>query len=353
LDGFIVIDKPKGPTSHQIDFWLREIVSEKKVGHIGTLDPGASGVLVMALGAAVKLIDIAHEFPKEYIAVMKLHGDFDVEKLSQTIHDFTSEIWQIPPMRSAVARNLRKRKIHEMEIMEISERDVLLRIKCESGTYIRTLCTDIGYMVCFGGQMAELRRTLTGPFTESNACTLQDVSDAFKLRKEGNEELWSRVFLPMDFLFRDTPKIVVKNSAIDNLSHGSDLFPGGIKAFIGNPRRNERVVLISDSNKLIATGTMLVSYDEIADVKVVDVDRVLVEPTGRRNDEHKPEVVGDRKGREKRVLSTGKGKVQGNFRSNKVGQHPGNSFHKGRGNTRPQRPPNRVRRIQGKKGIHT
>lgn len=277
LDGFIIIDKPKGPTSHQVDYWVRQILKMDKVGHIGTLDPAATGVLVMALGRATKLIDIAHEQPKEYVAVMRLYGDVPVEKIEEVFREYETEVYQIPPMRSAVARTLRKRRIHSLKIMEISGRLVLFRVACDSGTYIRTLCTDMGYSLGTGAQMAELRRTRTGLFDEKNIVTLQDLGDAVKIKEGGSPEKFNRLFFSMEYLFRDHPKVIVKKSSLNTISRGSDLFPGGVKAVIGNPMKGDRVAVLSENNELVGTGIMLVNYDEIKDLKVVDFDRILIE----------------------------------------------------------------------------
>ncbi|MEM0158607.1 MAG: RNA-guided pseudouridylation complex pseudouridine synthase subunit Cbf5 [Thermoplasmataceae archaeon] len=282
IDGFVIIDKPKGPTSHQVDHWVRQITGIDKVGHIGTLDPNASGVLVMALGKATKLIDIIHEMPKEYIAVLRLYCDVPSDKLDWAFSEFRGDIFQIPPMRSAVARTLRIRKIYDLSIIERQDRLVLFHVKCESGTYIRTLCTDLGYALGCGGQMADLRRTKTGPFGENDIVTLQELSDAFALAKTGDSSLLIKIIKGMDYPFRDLPKIVVKKSALDNIAHGSDLFPGGISAVIGNPTKGSRVAVYDQDNNLIGTGKMVVSYNEIRDLKVVDFDRVLIEPKTSR-----------------------------------------------------------------------
>lgn len=277
VDGFIVIDKPKGPTSHQVDYWVRQIMGIEKVGHIGTLDPGVTGVLVMAIGKATKLIDIAHEQRKEYIAVMRLYRDAPQDLIESVFKEYTDEIYQIPPMRSAVARTLRKRRIHAMEIMEIRDRLILFRVECDSGTYIRTLCTDMGYSIGGGAQMAELRRTRTGLFEEKNLVTLQDLTDAVKLKSEGSGERLARMVYPMDYLFRDHPKVIVKKSSLHTIARGSDLFPGGIKAVIGEPVRGDRVAVLTENNEMVGTGHMLVNFDEIRDIKVVDFDRILIE----------------------------------------------------------------------------
>jgi tRNA pseudouridine55 synthase/H/ACA ribonucleoprotein complex subunit 4 len=248
------------------------------VGHIGTLDPNVSGVLVMALGRATKLIEIAHEEPKEYICVMRTYADVSEDRIKEVFKEFTGEIYQLPPVRSAVARNLRVRKIYSIDLMEYSGRLSLFRIKCESGTYIRTLCTDIGYALGCGAQMAELRRVATGPFKEEQMVTLQDLKDAIYLKNTSSGKRYTEILLPIEFMFREYPKIVVKNTSLDNIAHGSDLFPGGIKAIIGTPSRGERVCVVSEDNYVVGTGRMMVSYNDILDLKVVDFDRILISP---------------------------------------------------------------------------
>ncbi len=286
LNGFIIIDKPKGPTSHQVDYWVRQILGVEDVGHIGTLDPDVTGVLVMAIGKAVKLIGVAHEQPKEYVSVMRLYGDVPRPSLDVVFQEYHGPIYQLPPVKSAVLRSLRIRTIYDLDIMEVDQRLVLFRVKCESGTYIRTLCQDIGLTLGPGAQMADLRRTYTGVFTEKDAVTLQYLKDSVTLKHQGNPKFFNEIFMPMDYLFRDYPKIVVKKSSIWNISHGADLFPGGIRAILGKPKKGDRVAVISENNELLGTGHMLVPYDSIHDMKVVDFDRVIVEnpqnPPGKK-----------------------------------------------------------------------
>ena len=281
LSGFIVIDKPKGPTSHQIDAWVRDITGEKRVGHIGTLDPGVSGVLVMALGKATKLIDLVHEKPKEYISVMRLYSQADGDSISNVFKEFTGKIYQLPPVRSAVSRQVRERTIYRMDILEIIDKLILFRVKCESGTYIRTLCTDMGYVLGTGAQMADLRRLSTGYFNEGQIHTLQELSDAAVLKKNGNRSVLDRLVIPMDFVFSDFPKVIVKNTAVRNIMHGSDIYPAGIKAIVGQFHKGSRVAIYTDNDELIAYGTMLV--DELNDLKAVDLDGILSDKYGENN----------------------------------------------------------------------
>ena len=281
INGFIVIDKPKGPTSHQVDSWIRDITGEKRVGHIGTLDPGVSGVLVMALGKATKLIDIVHEKSKEYISVMRLYSQADRGTIERVFNEFTGKIYQLPPVRSAVSRQVRERTIYSMDILEIADKLILFRVKCESGTYIRTLCTDMGYVIGTGAQMADLRRLSTGDFNETQMHTLQELSDAAVIKREGNPSLFNSMVIPMDFVFSESPKVIVKNTAVKNIMHGSDIYPAGIKAIVGEFHKGSRVAIYTDSNDLIAYGTMLV--DELNDLKTIDLDGILSDKYGENN----------------------------------------------------------------------
>ncbi|MCL4345356.1 MAG: RNA-guided pseudouridylation complex pseudouridine synthase subunit Cbf5 [Candidatus Thermoplasmatota archaeon] len=288
---FLCIDKPKGPTSHQVDHWVREITGVEKVGHVGTLDPQATGLLVMAMGKAVRLVEIAHEQPKEYIASMKLHSQVDEKSIRDVFNIFTGTIYQLPPLKSAVVRRIRPKKIYELEIMEIDDRDILFRVKCESGTYVRTLCLDIGYILGTRANMTDLRRTSTLPFTEKDCITLQQLSDYMILAQKGNDKLLRAAIYSPSFLFSPYPKVVVKDSAVGTISHGSDLYPGGLKAIIGNPLEGDRVGVFSEGGKLVGTGKMLISYNQIMETKIVDFDRVLVDPGPAKHMKTEPEKV--------------------------------------------------------------
>ncbi len=275
---FICIDKPKGPTSHQVDHWIRTLTDVQRVGHIGTLDPQATGLLVIAVSRSVRLVDIAHEYPKEYVGSMKLHGESDEESIRKAFDFFKGEIYQLPPIKSAIVRKLRSRIIYDLEIMEIRGRDILFRVKCQSGTYIRTLCVDIGYYLGTKANMTDLRRTSTGPFTLDMAITLQDLSDRLELAKEGKDHKLREAMYQPNFLLSGFSKVVVKTSALKNIAHGSDIYPGGIKAIIGEPLAGDRVAVISESGALVGTGKMISSYNQISDTKIVDLDRVLIDP---------------------------------------------------------------------------
>lgn len=377
LDGFIIIDKPKGPTSHQVDHWVRQILGVTKVGHVGTLDPNASGLLVMAVGKAVKLIDVAHEDTKEYICAMRVHSDIPEEKVREVMKFFETEVYQIPPMKSAVLREVRSRRIYELELMEKDGKMILFRARTDSGTYIRTLCVDMGYFMGTGAQMSDLRRISTGVFREDRMVTLQKLKDSVDLMKEGNDRLFRSIFLPMHYLFRNKAKIIVKKSAIENIAHGSDLFPGGIKSIIGEASAGDRVCVLSETNDLVGTGKMLVNSSDISALKVVDFDRILVEPTrkGRMTQKPRPESPAREKvevfhekqrqkpektgKRDKVVRDSGKrraegavqgsgGKLRRDFRYSEKRRPPGNYSGNGK-NSGPKGPPDRIRKKKNKR----
>ena len=135
--GLIILDKPPGPTSHEVVAWTKRILKIPKIGHSGTLDPQVSGVLPLGLGDATKALGVLLLGPKEYQAVGRLHSLASKERLDNVLKQFQGEIFQKPPQRSSVVRRTRIRKIYEMELLEQKERLLLLRVLCEAGTYIR------------------------------------------------------------------------------------------------------------------------------------------------------------------------------------------------------------------------
>ena len=262
--GVVIIDKPKGPTSHQVSAWVRDILHVKKTGHAGTLDPNVTGVLPVALNRATKIINVLHLQPKEYVGVMRLHGDVSRKKILSVFNDFTGEIYQTPPLRSSVARKLRKRKIYELELMENEERFVLFRAKVQSGTYIRSLCRDIGDALCVGGQMEDLRRISTGQFTEKDAVSLVDLLDAYVFWKENDDDsLLKKYIKPGDTILSFLPKIIVKNTAFENLTKGAPLYKPGV---INMPQlsKGDLCTIYTENGKFVSLSRVVLEGDIIA-----------------------------------------------------------------------------------------
>ena len=233
-NGIVIIDKPAGWTSMDVCAKLRGILKTKKIGHAGTLDPMATGVLPVFVGQATRAVSFAEGGEKEYVAGLRLGRttntqDTEGETLTQSpvtvgreeleavLPRFTGEISQIPPMFSAikingqklydlarqgkeVERKARAVTIFSLEVVEqVSETDYILRIRCSKGTYVRTLCHDIGQALGCGGCMFSLRRTMAAGFTLDESVTLEQM-------QEGGEAL----LRPTDSLFRDRPDYRLK-----------------------------------------------------------------------------------------------------------------------------------------------
>ncbi|MFW9845582.1 MAG: RNA-guided pseudouridylation complex pseudouridine synthase subunit Cbf5 [Candidatus Thorarchaeota archaeon] len=241
----ISLDKPAGPTSHEVATWVRNILGAEKVGHGGTLDPGVTGILPTGVGNATKVMQALLPAGKEYVCVMELHGQVREGDIRAAAAEFVGKIYQKPPLRSAVKRVLRVREIYYNEIMEIKGRIVLFRVGCQAGTYIRKLCFDIGEALGVGAHMRELRRTRVGPFREdSHLCTLYDLKDAFQFWKDDNDDTELRKFLlPIEFAVTHLPFISVRDSAVDALCHGANLAASGVVSISSGIKKNDIVLL--------------------------------------------------------------------------------------------------------------
>lgn len=214
----ILIDKHSGPTSFDIVEDVSRTLGVKKAGHSGTLDPNATGLLVIALGESRKAMPVLTGLDKEYVGVMLMHGDVDDAKLRNAMKSFGGEITQVPPVRSAVARKPRKRTVHEIELLGMDERKVRFRVLCQAGTYIRKIAHDLGEELGCGAHLLELRRTKVGPFTIDNAITV----DRLKVMSASEAK---RVLIPLERCLEmiGLPKIAIRNEFEKNIRNGSPL----------------------------------------------------------------------------------------------------------------------------------
>lgn len=280
--GVVAVDKPQGPTSHQVSAWVRDLLGVAKAAHGGTLDPRVTGVLPVALGDAVRAVDALHEGDKEYVAVLRLHQDVPDEKVDRVLREFTGEIYQTPPVRAAVKRALRVRRIHELELLDRVGRGSLFRVRCEAGTYIRTLCVDLGEALGVGGHMQDLRRIRTGVFREEDTVPLSTLRDAVVAwREEGREGELRRLLRPLEDLLGHLRAVVVKDTAVAALCHGANLMAPGILELDGGIRPGELVALLSRQGEAVALGrarmhaeALLASGTGLA----VELERVLMKP---------------------------------------------------------------------------
>lgn len=253
MDGVINIYKEKGFTSHDVVAVVRKIIGQKKVGHTGTLDPEAEGVLPICLGKATKLADYIMAEKKEYTAIVKFgvttttedaFGEvlekkeviFDENKIKEAVYSFKGSCMQIPPMYSAIKINGKKlyelaregkeieRKSREIFIFDIQILEFLppdsikIHVVCSKGTYIRTLCSDIGKKLEYGAHMAALVRTATGNFKLENAVTLSNLKNL----KESNEI--EKVLISIEKVLENYNKVYVKEKSTKLLYNGGKIY---------------------------------------------------------------------------------------------------------------------------------
>lgn len=230
MNGILLVDKPQDWTSHDVVAKLRGVFGERRIGHSGTLDPLATGLLVVFLGRATKAVEFSEAAEKEYVARFRLGIATDTQDITGTVikssdfvssrtaveaalHQFRGEIQQIPPMYSAIKvngqklydiarrggeidRQPRQITIHDLSLLGEENGDLILRVRCSKGTYIRTLCHDIGQALGCGGVMTSLRRTRVGSYDVQNAYSVAELS---RMERDAAESL----LLPLDSVFSD------------------------------------------------------------------------------------------------------------------------------------------------------
>ena len=234
--GVVNLDKPPGPSAHQVSAWLRDMLGVEKAAHSGTLDPKVTGCLPILTGAATRLAPALLEGPKEYTTVLELHGN-PPANLDAVVAEFEGPVYQKPPRKSAVARRLRVRELYTLDVLEVDDRQVLLRVECESGTYIRKVCHDIGRALGTGAHMGHLRRTATTPFDDTTLSTLHDLADRLAwLRDEddteapdGDPEAALRaVISPAERALEHIPRVTVAPSAAEEIADGAPVYAPGV-----------------------------------------------------------------------------------------------------------------------------
>lgn len=282
--GVINLDKPSGPSSHEVDSWVKRILHVNKTGHGGTLDPKVTGVLPIGIDSATRVSQLLLPAGKEYVCLMTMHKEMPEDQIYEIFDQFTGKIYQTPPVKSAVKRELRVRTIYYATIYEIKGKDVLFRIGCEAGTYIRTFCHDIGEALGCGAHMAELRRTRAGPFNERNddLVNLHDLTDAYHFWVEDGDESYLRnAIKPMEVAAEHLPQIFIKDSAVEAICQGAKLAAGGISMLSKGIKRGDLVAIKSLKGELVASGIALASTEEIMNADsglVVNTNKVFMQP---------------------------------------------------------------------------
>lgn len=225
--GVVNLDKPVGPSAHQVSAWARDAAGVDRAAHAGTLDPKVTGCLPILLGDATRVAQVFLEGTKEYLAVLELHGPVPAD-LDAVVSAFEGEIYQKPPRKSAVTRRLRTRTIHDLDVLETHDRQALLRIRCESGTYVRKLCHDLGLAAGTGAHMGHLRRTATDPFDDTDLVSTAALTDALAFAADGDEAPLRTVVTPAERALTHLPHLTVAASAADQIAAGAPVYAPGI-----------------------------------------------------------------------------------------------------------------------------
>lgn len=264
--GFILLDKPPGQTSHEIVSIVKQILKIPKAGHSGTLDPLVSGILPIGLNDATKALNILHLGAKEYHAIGRLHSVFTRETIITMLLQFCGDIYQKPPQRSSVLRKTRIRKIFDIELIEQKDNLILIRIMCESGTYIRKLLYDIGELLGSGATMIELRRNRVSQFHENDyhLVTLHELMDAYEswIQTKTCSKL-QKIILPIEQALSEIKAVVIRDSAVDALCHGAQLAIPGIVFISPKIQQGDLVAIYTLKGEIVALAESTLSENEI------------------------------------------------------------------------------------------
>jgi len=270
----INVDKASGITSRQVVTEIKEIFGLKRCGHTGILDPRVTGVLVVALENATKIMPVLIGLDKEYEGIMYLHKDINRKKLEKIISKhFVGEITQTPPVKSRVVRKARKRRIYYFDILEKYGKNVKFRTKVQAGTYIRKLCSDIGQKLGIGAHMKELRRTSVSHFKIKDSHSLGKIKERSK-----NEKFLRRILIPIEEAIPHVKRVYVKDSSIKSIRNGAPVFTSDIVNIQPGIKTRETIGIFSLKNKLIALGISKVDSKSMlkeGKKSVIRTDRII------------------------------------------------------------------------------
>ena len=258
---FVIVDKPRGPSSHEVAAWVRKLAGAEKSGHSGTLDPNVSGVLPTGIGKATKLLPFLTTKDKKYVCLMQTKKPQTDEQYRAMFAKYTGTITQTPPRESAVAKKPRKRKVYYIKPIQMKPNQALFEVHCEAGTYIRVLVSDFG-RICGGAEMLELRRIAVGNIYETSAHNLQEISDAIWLARRGEESALMRYLIPPQEAL-SLRKVVLHDSAVEAVCAGAPLYAPGLVSCDAKIRRGDFVSLLTGKGEFIGVGVAQLASEEM------------------------------------------------------------------------------------------
>jgi H/ACA ribonucleoprotein complex subunit 4 len=272
--GWVLLDKPAGPSSHQLAAWIRDMLGVEKLGHGGTLDPFATGGIVLLSGNATRLTGRILKGDKTYICIFKLPKGITDGVLEKAIASLTGRIHNVPPKESAVKVQVRQRTISTFDLIERDERIILTEIHCEAGTYVRTMSRDMGLLLGGDVELLELRRSKSGAFTENDAVSMHQLTDAIHLWKEhGQPAAMKKILLPVESLLSGIPIITLKDGAVAAVAHGAPLASVGVVGLNSDVQRGDEVLMVSLKGEAVALASMTVNGEDVANMKGGEVAR--------------------------------------------------------------------------------
>jgi len=254
---FILLDKSPGPSSHQVSAWARDMMGLEKLGHGGTLDPFASGLLPLLSGKAMRLTGKILTHDKSYLALFKFGKEIERKEIEEKMAMLTGKVYNVPPEISAVRVQVRTRKISTFNILDFNGTSLLTHIECEAGTYVRTIARDLGLLLDTPVDLRELRRPSSGEFSLKQSITMQQLADAYWLWKEkGEEAAMLRILHPIEDMLSDLPRVVVKDGAAAALSHGAPLLRPGLVSIDDDLNVGSEVLLVTMKGEAVAIAKM-------------------------------------------------------------------------------------------------
>lgn len=217
----------------------------------------------IALDRATRIVQVLLPAGKEYVCLMHLHKEIGESEIKKAFKKFSGEIKQVPPIRSAVKRVERTRKIYYIDVMEIDGKDVLFRMGCQAGTYVRKYIHDLARELGIGGNMQQLIRTKAGPFGDEKMHTLHELKDAYEFWKEGDEEGIRKIIIPYERATEHLGRIWIFDGAVDPLCHGADLYVVGVAKCNDKVMKNDLVAIFTLKNELICIGKAEMDSEEL------------------------------------------------------------------------------------------
>lgn len=272
--GVVIVDKPPGISSQDAAVFVRDTLGCRKAGHPGILDRNVSGVLPVWLGKSRKALGHFGKKDKEYVGIMRFNKRIPREEVEEAFRLFTGSITQTPPKNSAVRRMRRKRKIYYLVPLEFKDNEVLFAVGCEAGTYVRTLCSDIG-KGRGGARLIELRRTRLGKIGEENCVPMEEIVRAqLSYGRGGDESMLRKVVLPLE-RFIDMEKVYVRDSAIPSICSGAPLNAPGVLNTSKKIKKREAVALMDKEGRLFAIAKSEVDGKDIDGMRKGTVARTV------------------------------------------------------------------------------